>query len=50
MMTEEVNVARMRNYRDLSPSEMDELVSLYPTTANRELSRRFGISVSRNES
>lgn len=44
-MTEDVNVARMRNYRDLSPSEMDELVSLYPTTTNRELSRRFGISV-----
>ena len=29
----------------MSPSELEELVSLYPTTVNRELSRRFGISV-----
>lgn len=35
----------MRNYRDLSPSELNELISLYPTTTNRELSRRFDISV-----
>lgn len=35
----------MRNYRDLSPLELDELISLYPTTTNRELSRHFDISV-----
>lgn len=35
----------MRNYMDLSPSELNELISLYPTTTNRELSRRFDISV-----
>lgn len=35
----------MRNYRNLSPSELNELISLYPTTTNRELSRRFDISV-----
>ena len=35
----------MRNYRNLSHSELDELIYLYPTTTNRELSRRFDISV-----
>ena len=35
----------MRNYRDLTTSELKELISLYPTTTNRELSRRFDISV-----
>ena len=35
----------MKNYRNLSPSELNELISLYPTTTNRELSRRFDISV-----
>ena len=39
------SIEQMRNYRDLSPLEMDELISLYPTTTNRELSRRFDISV-----
>ena len=35
----------MRNYRDLSPEEVTEMARLYPTTTNRELSRRFDISV-----
>lgn len=35
----------MKNYRNLSHSELNELISLYPTTTNRELSRRFDISV-----
>lgn len=35
----------MKNYRNLSQSELDELILLYPTTTNRELSRRFDISV-----
>ena len=35
----------MKNYRNLSQSELDELISQYPTTTNRELSRRFDISV-----
>ena len=35
----------MKNYRNLSPSELNELISLYPTTTNRELSRRFDVSV-----
>ena len=35
----------MRNYRELSDEEVLELERLYPVTPNRELSRRFDISV-----
>ena len=34
-----------RNYRELTEIEIAELGRLYPVTTNRELSRRFGISV-----
>ena len=34
-----------RNYRELTEDEIAELERLYPVTPNRELSRRFGISV-----
>lgn len=35
----------MRNYRTMTADERDELERLYPVTPNRELSRRFDISV-----
>ncbi len=35
----------MRNYRTLTTDEINELERLYPVTTNRELSRRFNISV-----
>ncbi len=35
----------MRNYRTLTDAERGELERLYPVTTNRELSRRFDISV-----
>lgn len=35
----------MRNYRTLTTDEIKELEQLYPVTTNRELSRRFDISV-----
>lgn len=35
----------MRNWRELSEEEVEELCRLYPVTANRELSRKFDISV-----
>ena len=35
----------MRNYRTLDEAEFRELERLYPTTTNRELSKRFNISV-----
>ena len=34
-----------RNYRELTDEEIRQLEELYPVTTNRELSRRFGISV-----
>ena len=34
-----------RNYRELTDEEIRQLEDLYPVTTNRELSRRFGISV-----
>lgn len=34
-----------RNYRDLTSEELDELERLYPTTLNRELCRRYSISL-----
>lgn len=34
-----------RNYRELTEAEIAELERLYPISTNRELSRRFGISV-----
>ena len=34
-----------RNYRELTDEEIAELEQLYPVTPNRELSRRYGISV-----
>lgn len=35
----------MRNWRTLTDDEMQELERLYPVTTNRELSRRFDVSV-----
>lgn len=34
----------MRNYRDLTPHEVERLKDEYPITANRHLSARYGIS------
>lgn len=34
-----------RNYRELTEAELSELEKLYPVTPNRELVRRFGISL-----
>lgn len=34
----------MRNYRDLTPHEVERLKDEYPITANRRLSARYGIS------
>ena len=35
----------MRNYRELSPEELSEIEQLYPITPNREIARRYDISV-----
>lgn len=35
----------MRNYRELSDAEIEELERLYPVTTNRELSKKFDISI-----
>lgn len=35
----------MRNYRELSDAEIEELERLYPVTTNRELSKIFDISI-----
>ena len=35
----------MRNYRELTPDEIDELGRLYPVTPNRLLCRKYGISL-----
>ena len=35
----------MRNYRDLTPHEVERLKDEYPITANRYLSARYGVSV-----
>lgn len=35
----------MRNYRDLTPQEVEKLKDEYPITANRYLSARYGISI-----
>lgn len=34
-----------RNYRELSEEELQEIAALYPVTPNREISRRYNISV-----
>ena len=35
----------MRNYRELTEREIGEIAELYPTTPNREIARRYDISV-----
>lgn len=35
----------MRNYRELTAGEVQQMAALYPVTPNRELSRRFDVSV-----
>lgn len=35
----------MRNYRDLTPHEVERLKDEYPITANRHLSARYGVSI-----
>lgn len=34
-----------RNYRELTEQELSEIAQLYPTTTNREIARRYNISV-----
>ena len=34
-----------RNYRELSAAEVGEIARLYPVTTNREIARRYDISV-----
>ena len=35
----------MRNYRDLTPHEVERLKDEYPITANRHLSIRYDVSI-----